>query len=431
MLQRRWTWICAGALALYVACSPGGIHAQIAEGPVAGRGGTVSTVPGDELRVWLVTAGPGDAVWERYGHNAIRVLNTSTGRDASYNWGIFDFQQVDFIPRFLQGRMLYMMAPFQTQAMIDSYARADREVVMQELDLTPTQKIELLELAETNARPGNRDYYYQYFRDNCSTRVRDLLDVVLDGALKTRFGSLPSGTSYRDHTRRLTQVDPVIYTGMDLLLGAPTDAPISVWEEMFLPLTLRDEIRSVELTGADGVPRALVLGEQTPVRSTKPAEESTPPRWFWAYLLLGLSIGGAFSTIGSARVRSSAPLRRSLLGLAVLWSGLGGLAGTILLLLLLTDHSFAYWNENLFLFNPLMLSLVVLLPMSSSRALAASGARAVARLIAGIGLLGLAWQLLPLSIHSNGMFFALALPAHLALVWATREAGAERREATP
>ncbi|MDX1647259.1 MAG: DUF4105 domain-containing protein, partial [Longimicrobiales bacterium] len=144
---------------------------------LSGATGQEPAEPGSELRVWLVTAGPGDAVWERYGHNAIRILDTGTGRDVSYNWGIFDFQQVDFIPRFLQGRMLYMMAPFSTPAMIDAYARADREVILQELDLTPAEKLELRTLAEINALPENRDYIYQYVLDNCSTRVRDLLDL--------------------------------------------------------------------------------------------------------------------------------------------------------------------------------------------------------------------------------------------------------------
>lgn len=73
--------------------------------------GGLTPVPGSELRVWLVTVGAGEAVWERFGHNALRVLDTSTGEDVSYNWGIFDFNQVDCIPRFLKGQMLYMMAP--------------------------------------------------------------------------------------------------------------------------------------------------------------------------------------------------------------------------------------------------------------------------------------------------------------------------------
>ena len=137
MSQRRRAWLRVATLAFGVACWPANLSGQVDVGETGTSGSADETgradEPGAELRVWLITAGPGDAVWERYGHNAIRVLDTSTGRDVSYNWGIFDFQQVDFIPRFLQGRMLYMMAPFQTQTMIDSYARADREVILQEI----------------------------------------------------------------------------------------------------------------------------------------------------------------------------------------------------------------------------------------------------------------------------------------------------------
>ena len=90
----------------------------------AGEAADRAPEPGSRLRVWLLTTGPGDAVWERFGHNALRVLDTETGRDVAYNWGIFDFDQVDFVPRFLKGQMLYMMAPFSTAAMVDSYAHS-------------------------------------------------------------------------------------------------------------------------------------------------------------------------------------------------------------------------------------------------------------------------------------------------------------------
>lgn len=376
-----------------------------------------SQEPGSELRVWLVTAGPGDAVWERYGHNAIRVLDTRTGRDVSYNWGIFDFQQDDFIPRFLQGRMLYMMAPFPTAAMIEAYGRANREIVLQELDLTPAQKAELHRLAEINARPENRDYTYHYFLDNCSTRVRDLLDQVLGGALEDTFGGVDTGTSYRFHTRRLTQVDPLIYTGMDMLLGTLTDQPITVWEEMFLPLTLRDEIRGMEVRRGDGSTTPLVLSEEVVVPSTRSAIALAPPSWMWAYLLLGLGAAAVFVGLGSQRAQATKVLRRGLLGLASLWLLLAGIAGTLLVLLLFTDHGFAYWNENLFLFHPLLLVLAVLLPFRSSGTRWNTLSRRLAMVVAGIALVGLAWQMLPASRHANGMFFALALPGHLALAW--------------
>ncbi len=376
--------------------------------------------PGSELRVWLVTAGPGDAVWERYGHNAIRVLDTRTGRDVAYNWGIFDFQQVDFIPRFLQGRMLYMMAPFQTDAMIDAYGRADREIVLQELDLTPAQKVALRDVADRNAQPEHRDYFYQYFRDNCSTRVRDVLDMALGGQLREHFEDEPTGTSYRDHTRRLMQVDPLIYTGMDLLLGTPTDQPISVWEEMFLPMTLRDELRDATITGPDGVERPLVISEEVVIPSTRAPEPAEAPSWFLAYLCLGMALGAILASRGTARVRASTALRRTVVGLTTLWCLVGGVLGTILVLLLFTDHTFAYWNENLFLFNPLLLVLGLLVPLSHRGGRWAARARTVAFAIAALAIVGLLWQVAPASVQQNAIFFALALPAHLGAAWALR-----------
>jgi len=227
--------------------------------------GGLVPVPGSELRVWLVTVGAGEAVWERFGHNALRVLDTSTGEDVAYNWGIFDFNQVDFIPRFLKGQMLYRMAPFRAGPMVEAYSRTGRRIVTQELGLAPAQRLALRDLAERNALPENREYLYNYFLDNCSTRVRDLLDQVLGGALAHRFAAAPTGTSFRYHVRRLTRSDPFLYTGMDVLLGTPGDRPISVWEEMFLPMTLRDAIRDVTVLGEDGVERPLVIAEDVVV----------------------------------------------------------------------------------------------------------------------------------------------------------------------
>lgn len=381
--------------------------------------------PGAELRVWLVTAAPGDAVWERYGHNAIRVLDTRTGRDVSYNWGIFDFQQVDFIPRFLQGRMLYSMAPLRTDAMIESYRRANREVVLQELNLTPSQKLVLRDFAETNALPGNREYIYQYFRDNCSTRVRDLLDMVLDGALSDRFGAAQRDATYRFHTRRLTRVDPLIYTGMDLLLGPGTDAPITVWDEMFVPMVLRDEIRDLRVRPFGGQERPLVLSEEVLAPSTRPAEPSAPPAWLWLYVLFGLGLGAVLASAATERVRASGRLRFAVGAVAVCWSTLGGVLGLILVGLLFTDHVFSYWNGNLFLANPLMLGLAVLVPLSALGEAWKDRTRRLALVLAGIALTGFVLQFVPFwpfAAHRNAMAWALMLPAHLGMAWAMRMA---------
>ena len=371
---------------------------------------------GDELRVWLVTAGPGDAVWEHYGHNALRVLDTRTGRDVSYNWGFFDFRQADFIARFLQGRMLYMVAELPTGVMLNQFREADREVVLQELDLAPAEKAALRDAAHENALPHNRDFIYQYFLDNCSTRVRDLLDRVLGGALRRAFEGRTTEVGYRYHTRRLTRAAPIIHTGTDLLLGSPADRPIPAWDELFLPLSLRDRLRSVRIT-RDGETRPLVLAEEVLHPSGRPPAPAEPPAWLGRYLALGLLAGALFASAGAARVRAWTGLRRIVLALAAGWSLAAGGVGTLLVLMLATDHTFMWWNENLFLFSPLSLGVGVLLPLSTRDGAWRRRARAAAAAAAGLGLAGLLWQLAPASIQPNAAFFALALPPHLGIAW--------------
>lgn len=370
---------------------------------------------GSAYRVWLVTAAPGDQVWERYGHNALRVLDERTGVDVSYNWGIFDFEQVDFIPRFLRGEMLYSMAAFDTDAMLAAYARADREVVLQELALTPEQKVRLVTLAQTNLLPENRGYIYQYFLDNCSTRIRDLLDTVLDGALHLQYSPVPSGSSYRDETRRLTQLDPLIFTGMDMALGTPTDRPMSVWEKMFIPMTVRDELRSFRVVRPEGGSTPFVLSEEVVVPSSRPADPEAAPDWLLLYLAIGVGFGLLFASLAGRFTRERRALHRAISGVAALWYAAGGVLGLILVGLLFTDHVFSYWNENLFLVHPLLLVPAVALPISFFRPSWAQVASRFAILAAAVAIVGIVAQLAPMATQRNAYFFALILPGHIGL----------------
>jgi len=390
---------------------------------------SVAPAPGSELRVWLLTAGPGEAVWERFGHNAIRVLDTSTGEDVAYNWGIFDFNQVDFIPRFLKGQMLYMMAAFRTRPMVDAYSGTGREIVMQELALSPAQRLALRDFANLNAQPENREYFYNYFLDNCSTRVRDLLDLSLGGALGERFRQAPTRTSFRYHIRRLTRTDPLLYTGMDLLLGTPGDRPISVWEEMFIPMTLRDAIREVTVADENGVQRPLVLAEDLVVPASGPPVPDTPPSWVLAYLTLGLSLGGLLAWTGAAGAQGARWGRALYVGTAMLWSLLAGVVGILLVLVLFTDHTFMAWNQNLLLLNPLSLLVLGLIPFARTRPAALRMATRLAAVVVVVAAAALLPQLASTLRQDNAIFLALILPVHLGLWWGLRQQARPREKA--
>src|SRR5690606_38018826 len=149
-MTRGWfaavTLLCASALA---AAAPASVAAQgpppAGQEPAAGF-----SVPGEELVVYLMTIGPGDLVYESFGHNAIWIRDQATGRDVAYNYGIFDYAQPNFIGRLIRGDMLYSVEGWDGGASARQYASANRSILMQELNLTPAQRAGLRDFLEWN-----------------------------------------------------------------------------------------------------------------------------------------------------------------------------------------------------------------------------------------------------------------------------------------
>jgi hypothetical protein len=374
------------------------------------------------VRIYLLTMGPGDEVWEKFGHNAIWVHDPERGGDPAYNYGMFDFRQKNFILNFARGRMLYWMEGFDAFVTLDHYRMLNRSVWAQELNLTPQQARRVRDFLEWNSQPENRFYRYDYYRDNCSTRVRDVLDRVLGGQLKAATANAPSGVTYRWHTRRLVAENAAsipMYTVLEGGLGPAADRPISRWDEMFLPMRLRDEVRALRIRDASGNLVPLVVREQTVFTALRPPERTGPPHWLLGYLVAGLLFGGAIALLARAARRSTAA-RYGFSLLTIPWLLFVGVGGVILLgLWAVTDHAIAYGNINVFQLSPLALPLVALLPaLAFGRRWARKGAVRLALVMAALSVLGLLLKVLPWFHQVNGEIVALALPINCAIAWA-------------
>ncbi len=366
------------------------------------------------LRVFLMTMGPGKRVWERFGHNAIWIHDPVQGTDQTYNYGLFDFGQENFLLRFVQGRMWYWMEGFPAQSYIESYRRANRSVWVQELEMSPAARRELQAFLQWNERPENRFYHYDYYRDNCSTRIRDALDLALGGLIRKGTEQLPTGRTFRYHTLRLTANDPPIYTGLLLALGQPVDRPISAWEEMFLPLAMRVHLRKLTVTTPDGRVVPLVRSERTLYQSSEPAPPPAPPSWLAGYVTIGVLIGAL--AYGLAAVSpSSRPARIAFLVMVYVWLLGSGIAGVVVAGLWgLTDHAAAYDNENTLQLSVLALPLLWFVTrLTLGRSAAASPAILLAGIMAAVSLTGILLQALPAFFQVNGGIIALAFPAHV------------------
>ena len=299
--------------------------------------------------VWLVTYGPGEIYWQRFGHNAIWIRDEGLSLDHVFNFGFFDFEQEGFIWRFVQGRLLYFSAAQPAQSEFSQYINENRSIRAQRLALTPEQALDLADYLVHEIQPENRDYLYDYYRNNCSTRVRDAIDMVMGGELRERYANSEAGLNWREHTRRLTVPDYWLYLGLELGLGSRVDSPISRWDEFFIPSELADGIATVGVDkGGSSIP--LVAEDLVLHDSTVPDPPAKPAAWWPRYVW----IAGVLLLV--AGILNRFLPRISAIVLARAWLCLAGIVGSALVYFWLgTDHEVARNNWNLALFNPLFL----------------------------------------------------------------------------
>lgn len=375
--------------------------------------------PGENLRIYLVTFGPGEAVWEKFGHNAIWVHDESANYGVAYNWGMFSFDQPGFVPRLMKGRMLYWMAGYDIGATVNAYVQANRSVWAQELNLQPAQRDSLRVFLEWNARDENKFYLYDYFRDNCSTRVRDAIDRFSGGALQRATKPAVTDETYRTHTAKLTYTDVPIYTGLMLAMGPRIDRNLTMWEEGFIPMELRESIRTAKVRGADGTEQPLVLSERTLFEANGGTviPERAPNRTVF-YTIVGALLAGLLLLIAHF-ARTTRKLSYVLASLIGIWSLAVGFVGTLMTLLwTLTNHVVTYGNENLLQANPLSLVLMVVgVAAVIGRRWPRRWAAWFGLFIAGLSSLGLMMQIFPGLDQVNGEILGLMFPVHGAIAF--------------
>ena len=388
----------------------------------AGGQGVPQPDDGSQIEVSLVTFGPGEESWQRFGHNAIWVRDPVRAIDTLYNYGRFSFEEENFILRFIQGHMRYWVEPQDPALTFPFYKFMNRSIYVQELALTPNQRVALRDFLEWNIKPENAFYDYDYYTDNCSTRLRDALDRVVNGEIKRQTHTTPTHTTFRFHTRRLTAEPPWLYTSLLLALGNPVDRPITVWEDMFIPMTLREHIRMVMVPDEQGELIPLVARERTVFEGTIPLPDEQPPSWVIWYLLCGVALATLF--MGLERVAGRNRLARfAFAGVMGFWTFVIGLGGTTLAgIWLFTDHFDAAYNENLFFVTPLALPLAILIPLAVyGREFAARPALILCQLVAVLALIGFGVQAIPMFEQVNGEIIVLVLPPNIALWIALRQ----------
>lgn len=290
----------------------------------------------DQAEISVITCGPFQGeVYSAFGHSAFRVYDPALEIDKAYNYGVFDFDQPNFYLNFARGRNNYMLGVYAYDRFRDHYIYYNRYVHEQKLNLSTQQKQKLYEYLEWNAQPENRSYPYDYFYDNCATKIRDVVLKVFGDSVKFDGSFITTQYSIRNLTDLYLKHQPWGDLGIDVCLGLPMDKKASPFEYMFLPDYIEYSFDHATLNNAP------IVKEKISVYESR--EEEYPKS-----LLHPLSVFGPLAIF--ALLLSLWDFKRKKISIwfdAVLF-GITGLVGILLLLLwTATDHKAAANNFNL------------------------------------------------------------------------------------
>ena len=194
----------------------------------------------DSTDVYLITCAPGTESYSIYGHTALRIAIRGQQFDRAYNWGIFDFSTPNFVFRFAKGKLDYMLGAYSYEDFLNEYNYDERSVWSQKINLTTKEKERLFALINENLQPENIKYRYDFFFDNCATRVRDIIEKAVSDTII--YQEQVKRSTFRQLIDPCQKVLPWLDFGADFLLGLQADRKASEYDEMFLPMHLRENI---------------------------------------------------------------------------------------------------------------------------------------------------------------------------------------------
>lgn len=285
------------------------------------------------VRISLLTCEPGTELYSTFGHSAMRVFDSARGYDLVFNYGTFDFSDPDFYSKFVRGKLMYFLSVSTYSEFLWSYHQEQRSVTEQVLDLQPAVKQEIYQALMRNQENANKYYAYDFLNDNCTTRLRDLLEQYVPSYTSPN-DLLSEPMSFRDalHVYLKKNKQPWSQLGIDLLLGSKIDRAMDARTVQFLPDYLMKAVAGAK-TETKKLEEASIQ-----VLSFPPQNIETPwsPVWVNSMVVLVLFLATFFG--GKLLTQ----------WLDVIWWFLLGLIGVILSFMWLgTNHASCANNFNL------------------------------------------------------------------------------------
>lgn len=300
--------------------------------------------------VYLLTCGPGTETYSIYGHSALRIVIPESSIDDVYNWGVFDFSTSNFAWKFAKGRLDYMLDDVTFKGFLKGYFFEKRYVHSQKINLDEDETLRLISLINVNMEPGNRQYRYDFFYDDCSTRIRDLLEKAIGEKLLYPPVKEENMPTFREMVSKYQSPYPWLQFGIDLIMGSPGEESANFRDRMFLPLDLQSGLSELVIKrNGNMIPllqnTELVLDFDPPVIKSN---FLTTPATLFTLLLIFVII---LSALKNKAINNLMDI--------IIFFLFSIFAGLMIFFNFFTDHQQMKWNLNIIWLNPVIILCLI------------------------------------------------------------------------
>uniref|UniRef100_UPI004048AC0D lipoprotein N-acyltransferase Lnb domain-containing protein n=1 Tax=Mariniflexile sp. TaxID=1979402 RepID=UPI004048AC0D len=307
------------------------------------------TVLSEDSEISVLTIGPGTSLNDSFGHSGFRVKDHIKGIDLVFNYGVYDFETPNFYTKFAQGKLNYLIGVNYYEDFFEAYISQNRTIKEQVLNLSVSEKQKLFDYLLNNIKPENRAYLYDFFYDNCATKIKDVANVVLNSSIVFNEPKDFKQETFRTLIQNNLNKNSWGSLGIDVALGSVIDKKAPAEAFMFLPENIYDffEIATIKKNGKPLVKESKVL--------FKKVEAPTPSQFFMSPLFVFGIIGLLIVFITYKDFKN----QKQTIWLDVTLFSITGLVGILILLLwFATDHTGTHQNYNLLWANVLNIFVI-------------------------------------------------------------------------
>lgn len=317
--------------------------------------GVTSAQLSEQSQISLLTCAPGDAVYAKFGHSAIRIYDPKLYIDVVFHYGIFDFNTEWFIPKFVKGETDYEVGVIPTNYFLAEYRNRGSSVYEQVLALNDKQRNQLYNDLWRNYEPQNRKYRYNFVFDNCATRP---YYMILNTVEVLVLSSYSTDVTYRDIIEQYIGYHNWTRFGIDLVVGAEADRKTGNQGDISFPLYLKEEMASSWIQINSDTITPLVVKTNTLIDAEEKVVENTPFILSPLVILLVLLVLGAFISYYEWKHKTYSAWFD-----VILFGNVGVIGIVIFYLMFFSLHPLVHINWNLIWANPFLLIFAIFMPM--------------------------------------------------------------------